>query len=111
MDIAWYRDLAISITGLIISAVIVFLAILVYSLYRRAESLLNSFEATLQQRKAVLESIEGVSSSVQKICYTVGDDIIKPVMEALTLFQSIRRSVKAVSSLFTKPEGKGGDNV
>ncbi len=67
MSIDWFRDLAISISGLVLIGVLIFVAVLSFSLYRRAKSILDSMKLTAK-------TIQGVSSYV-------GDGVVKPVMQ------------------------------
>lgn len=93
MDITWLRDLAISISGLVLTAVLIFIAVLAYLLYRRARSILDSM-------KIVSRNIEGISSFVT-------DEVAKPVIQVVAFAQGIRQGISAFSKLFKKKEGGG----
>ena len=91
MSIDWFRDLVISISGLVLIGVLILFAVLSFSLYRRAKSILDSVKTTTK-------TIQGVSSYV-------GNEVIKPVTQIVTFIQGIRKGVDAASKLFRK---KGG---
>jgi len=88
MSIDWFRDLTISILGLVATGVLIFLAVLSYSLYRRARSILDSIRTTLR-------TIQGISSYA-------GDEVAKPLIQLVTLIQGIRQGIDTISKLFKK---------
>lgn len=90
MSIDWFRDLVISISGLVLIGVLIFIAVLLYALYRRTRSILDSVRATSR-------TIQGISSYV-------GDEVIKPITQIVALIQGIRQGIDAVSKLFGKKE-------
>jgi hypothetical protein len=91
MSIDWFRDLVISISGLVLIGVLIFITVLSYSLYRRVKSILDSVKTTSR-------TIQGVSSYV-------GDEVVKPITQIVALIQGIRQGIDAVSNLFRKKEG------
>ena len=95
MSIIWWRDLVICICGLVATGLLVFIAVLCYSLYRRIRSILDSIKATSK-------TIEGISSYV-------GDEAVKPVIQVVAFIQGIRQGIDAISELFRKK--KGGRDV
>ena len=94
MGITWYRDLMICISGLVATGVLIFIAVLLYSLYRRTRSILDSIKATSR-------TVQGVSSFV-------GDEVVKPVIQVAAVIQGIRQGIDTISKFFKKQEG-GGD--
>ncbi len=95
MSIDWFRDLSISIFGLVAAGVLIFLAVLSYSLYHRVRSILDSIETTSR-------TIQGFSSYVR-------DEVAKPVIEVMALVQGIRQGIDTVSKFFRKSEGGRSD--
>jgi hypothetical protein len=95
MSIDWWRDLVITIYGLVATGVLVFLAVLGYLLYRRVRSVLDSVRAT--------------SRTVQGISSYVGDEAVKPVMQVVALVQGIRQGIDAIRQIFRKKEGGKND--
>ena len=94
MSIDWFRDLIICIFGLVAMGVLVFVAVLLYSLYRRSRS--------------ILDSIKNTSRTIQGISSYVGDEVVKPVTQVVALIQGIRQGFDAISKLFRKKEGGDG---
>lgn len=95
MDIAWFRDLVICISGLVITGVVIFAAILAYLLYNKTRSVMNSIEATS-------ETIHEVSSAVR-------DEVVKPVVQLTSLIRGISQGVDMVSRFFRKGQEGGRD--
>ena len=88
MSIEWFRDLVIAISGLVLIGLLILVAVLSYSLYRRTRSILDSI-------KVISRTIQGISSCV-------GDEVVKPVAQVVALIQGIRQGIDAVSKLFKK---------
>ena len=91
MSIDWLRDLVICIFGLVATGVFVFVAVLLYSLYRRTWS--------------ILDSIETISKTIQGITSYVGDEVTKPLIQVVALTQGIRQGINTISKFFKKQEG------
>ena len=91
MSIDWFRDLAISISGLVLIGVLIFVAVLSFSLYRRA--------------RAVLDSIKVTARTVQGISSYVGGEVAKPLIQVVALIQGMRQGIDTISKLFKKKEG------
>ena len=95
MGIEWFRDLVICIAGLVFTGVLIFFAVMSYSLYKRTKSALDS-------TKAILATAQRVSSYVQ-------DEAMKPLVQLMALFQGIRQGVDTFSTIFKKRRGGGRD--
>lgn len=95
MGIDWYRDLVIAIAGFITVVVLIFIAALAFSLYRRVRSILDSIKATSK-------TIQGISA------YT-GNEVVKPITQVVALIQGVRQGIDAVVSLFGKKKGGCND--
>ena len=95
MSIDWFRDLVISIFGLVATGVFIFIAVLSYSLYRRT--------------RPILDSIKTTSATIQEISAYVGDEVVKPVSQVVALIQGIRQGMDTISKFFKKKEGGGND--
>ena len=94
MDIGWLRDLVICISGLVITVVVIFIAVLSYVLYNRARSVLDSIKAT--------------SATVNEISSAVRDEIIRPVAQLVALIRGVFQGIDLVSRFFGKKETEGG---
>jgi hypothetical protein len=95
MDIGWFRDLVICISGLVVTLVVIFAAILAYLLYNKTRSVLNSIEATS-------ENIHEISSAVR-------DEVVKPVVQVASLIRGISQGIDMVSRFFKKEQEGGRD--
>ena len=95
MNIEFFRDVVICITGLVAAGVLIFLAVLLYRLYHRT--------------KAILDSLESTSKTVRGMTSFVGDEVLKPVVSILALAQGVRQGVETATRFFRKEEG--GKNV
>jgi len=91
MGIEWFRDLIICIFGIVAAGVLIFIAVLLFSLYRRTKSILDSVKATTN-------TIQGLSSYI-------GDEVVKPITQVVTIIQGIRQGIDGVSKFFKKSEG------
>jgi hypothetical protein len=85
MGIEWFRDLSIAILGFVTSAVLIFVAVLIYRLYRRANS------ALLLVKSASKIAYDNVTLVQQG-----------PLITILTLIQGIRGGWKGISKIFKK---------
>lgn len=88
MGIDWFRDLFICIFGLVATGVLIFSTVLLFLLYRRVRTILDSVKATSK-------TIQGVSSYV-------GDEVVKPVIELAAIIQGIRQGVDTIGKFFKK---------
>jgi len=92
MSIDWFRDLVISIAGVLVIIVLLFIAGLTFSLYRRAKAILDAMKTTSQ-------NIAGISNYVT-------NEVAKPLIQVVAFIQGVRQGVNAISSLFSKKEGE-----
>jgi hypothetical protein len=93
MGIEWFRDLAISLSGLILVGVLIFIAVLAFLLYRRVSSILDSM-------KIVSKNVQGISSFVT-------DEVAKPLIQMVAFVQGIRQGIDAIGKLFKRKKGEG----
>ena len=95
MGIEWFRDLAISLSGLILIGVLIFIAVLAFLLYRRVSSILDSM-------KIVSRNVQGISSFVT-------DEVAKPLIQVVAFVQGIRQGIDAIGKLFKRKKGEGDE--
>ena len=95
MNIDWFRDLVICISGLVATGVLVFIAVLSYSLYRRTKPILDSMKAT--------------SANIQGVSTFVRDEMAKPLVEVAAVIQGVRQGINMVGNFCKKK--KGGSDV
>lgn len=91
MDIYWFRDLVICIFGLVGTGVLIFIAVLLYKMYSRTRSILDSARA--------------ISGTIRELSSYVGDEVVKPLIQTVTVIQGVRQGVDAISRFFKKQEG------
>jgi len=85
MGIEWFRDLSIAILGFVTSAVLIFVTVLIYRLYRKANAALQ------------------LAKSTSKIAYDTVTLVQQgPLITILTLIQGIRGGWKGISKIFKK---------
>jgi len=95
MGIDWFRDLVICIFGLVAAGVFIFIAVLLFLLYRRV--------------RVILDSVKATSRTIQGISSYVGDEVVKPVIEVAALIQGIRQGIDTISKFCKKKEGGKND--
>lgn len=90
MSIEWFRDLVVCIFGLGTVVVIIFIAVLVFLLYRHLVPVLDSLRATTR-------TMETLSSCVEV-------EVAKPLAQVVAFVQGIRQAVSLVSRFTKKKE-------
>ena len=94
MSIEWLRDLAIVILGFTGAAVLIFLGVLAWFIYKDVKSASAS----------VLDASRTVKDTVQR----AGDEGIKPIFQIVALIQGVRQGVEEAMKLFRRRrEGQG----
>lgn len=90
MGIDWFRDLVICVFGLVATGVFIFIAVLLFLLYRRV--------------RAILDSVKATSRTIQDVTSYVGDEVVKPVIEVAAIIQGIRQGIDTIGKFFKKGE-------
>ena len=85
MGIEWFRDLSITILAFVTTAVLIFVTVLVYRLYRTIKSALQLAKSTL---KIAYDTVTLVQQG--------------PLLPILALIQGIRGGFKGISKIFKK---------
>ena len=93
MSVEVFRDIVISVSGLVLIGVLVYIAVLINSLYRR-------IKAILKPKKV---------SSLQRISCSLDEDAITSIVQAATVVQGVYKGIGAISKIFKKKEGKGNE--
>ena len=88
MSLDWLRDLVICILGIVAAGVLIFIAVLLYSLYRRTKSIIDSV-------KAIVRTIQVMSSYVE-------EEVVKPVIQIVAFVRGIRQGIDTISKFFEK---------
>ena len=94
MGIEWYRDLIICLSGVVAIVVLVFIAILSYSSYRKITQVFNSIKDT--------------STAVRGIASDVREEIISPVAQVMAIIQGVRQGISMANQFFKKSQQEGG---
>lgn len=83
MSIEWFRDLSISILGLGITIVAIFIGVLAFLVYRKIRPILDSIKATAK-------TVENISSTVE-------EEMSRPLARLAAFIQGIRQAVNLFS--------------
>jgi hypothetical protein len=93
MDITWFRDLSITLLGFVTTAVLIFVTILVYRLYRKADYALQ------------------LAKSASKIVYDTVTLVRQgPLGIIMALIQGVRGGLNGISNMINKGKNKGEKN-
>jgi hypothetical protein len=91
VSIDWFRDLIISILGLVATGVLILVAVLLFLLYRRT--------------RAILDSAKGIMRTAQDISSYAAGGVAKPLVQVAAIIQGISRGIEAISKLRQKKKG------
>jgi uncharacterized protein (UPF0333 family) len=91
MDMAWFRDLSITILGLVTTIVLIFASILGYRLYRKAKSVLQLAESTMQSAEDIVDLVK---------------DFIKPILPIIAIIQGICGGLGNIGNMFKKEDSE-----
>jgi hypothetical protein len=95
MGIEWFRDLSITILGLVTSVFLIFVSILAYRLFRLLKSTLLLVKATAKSANDTLSLIQ---------------EGLKPLVSLFAIFQGIREGCQGIFKMFKREEDEGGSN-
>ena len=91
MSIEWFRDLAISILGIGVTATVIFIGVLVFILYRKVNTIIDSAKATSK-------TIRNISSSVE-------EEIVSPLAQIAALVQGASQVIGLFSRFSKRKKG------
>ena len=91
MSIEWFRDLVVCIFGLGATVAIIFIAVLVFLLYRKLKPILDSLKATTK-------TVENISSCVE-------EEVSRPLAQVAAFVQGISQAVQLVGRFTKRKEG------
>ncbi len=91
MSIEWFRDLAVSILGIGVTIVVVFIGVLIFLLYRKISPILDSVKATSK-------TIRNISSSMER-------EITSPLAKVAALVQGISQAINLFSRFSNRKKG------
>jgi len=93
MSIEWFRDLALSILGIGVTAAVIFIGILIFILYRKVSTIIDSVKATSK-------TIRNISSSVE-------EEIVSPLTQITALLQGASHVIGLFSRFSKRKKGDG----
>ena len=93
MGIEGFRDIVISISGLVLIGVLIYIAVMFNSIYRRVKRILDAKS----------------TSALQKISCSLDEDVITSIVQAATVVQGVCKGIGAINKFFKKKEGKGNE--
>ena len=130
MGIEWFRDLSITILGFVTTGVLIFVAILVYRLYRKltatlalVQTLMKSIDDTVNTVEDMIkttsqninDSVTALKDSIELVAKGICDSIsqvqegIKPVLSVFSIISGISKGFNYIKKMFKKECGEEGD--
>ena len=88
MTIEWFRDLIIIIFGLVGAIFLIIAGIMAFALFSRV--------------KVILDSLKVTSANIQEISTVAKEQIVRPIMQVGSVFQSITKWIEMISGYFRK---------
>ena len=91
MSIEWFRDLTIGILGIGLTVAAIFIAVLVFLLYRKISTILDSVKATTR--------------TIRNISSTMEEEISSPLARVASLAQGISQAINLFSRFSDRKKG------
>lgn len=88
MDIAWLRDLSLTIFGFVASVALIVLTVLGISFYR-------GIKPSLDSAKAISKTLQNISSRIE-------NEVLKPLMELAIFIKVICQAIEGARKFFKK---------
>lgn len=104
-----FRDIVICILGIITIAVLIIIAVLFFSLYRRSHELMATVDLLCQRANSVLDNIETTSETMRAMVSDIREAIVSPLSQVITVIQGIRQGINLVSKFFKKKEAEDNE--
>jgi hypothetical protein len=95
VTIEWLRDLTIIIYGLVGAIFLVIVGIMAFALFSRL--------------KVILDSLKVTSSNIQEISTVAREQMVRPIMQVGSVFQSITRWIEMISGYSKKSKKEVSD--
>jgi len=92
MDIAWLRDLVIIIATLVAAGVLIFISVLIFLVYRRV--------------KSILDSAKIISRTMRELTSLMGGGGVKQIVQIVAVVQGAYQGIAAVRRFFARKGGK-----
>jgi len=131
VGIEWFRDLSITIMGFTTTAMLIFMAIIIYRLYRKIittlfliQTLTKSINDTVNTVEKIIkttsqninDTVTEIKDSIKLVSKGISDTIfhiqecIKPILPIMALIKGIRGGFESIYKMFRKESNEGGDN-
>lgn len=102
--IALFRDIVICVLGVITIAVLILIAVLSISLYRRSQYLMGTVELLCQKANSVLDNFEATADTMRGIVVNIREAVTNPIAQMIAVVQGIRQGINLVNKFFKKEE-------
>ena len=109
MGIEWLRDLIICISGCIAILVLIFIALVVYMLFKRTNTLFESMNAFYKRSNSVFDSLQNTATTVCGVVSEVRSEVVNPMVQVMSIVHGIQFGVDLVNKLFGKKQ-EGGNH-
>ncbi len=107
--IEFFRDIVICVLGVITIAVLILIAILAVSLYRRSKYLIGTIELLCQKADSVLDDFEATANTMRGIVVDIREAVTNPIAQIIAVVQGIRQGINLVGKFFKKEEEQGNE--
>jgi hypothetical protein len=97
VTIGWFRDLVIIIFGLVGAGFLIIIAVMALSLFRRL--------------KVILDSLKVTSANIQEISTVAKEQIVKPIIQVGSIFQSIAKWIEAIGGFLKRNKNEVSDGA
>ena len=104
MGIEWLRDLIICILGVITIAVLIIIAVLVVSIFRKSQHLMATIDLICDRANSILDNVESTSETIHGIVSSIKEAVVSPVTQIIAIIQGIRQGINLTSNLLKKKE-------
>ena len=91
MNIEGFRDLAVSILGIGVTVAVIFIAVLMFLLYRKIS--------------AILDSVKATTRTIRNISSTMEEEISSPLARVASLAQGISQVINMFSRFSNRKKG------
>ena len=102
--IEFFRDIVICVLGVITIVVLILIAVLAVSLYRRSQYLMGAIELLCQKADSTIDDFEATANTMRGIVADIREAVTNPVAQLIAVVQGIRQGINLVSKFFKKEE-------
>jgi predicted negative regulator of RcsB-dependent stress response len=102
VDIAWFRDLIIIITGIIEILILIALGILGWSVYKRVKEVSESAKKISVSVQGVVDSAKASADRVASVTSFVSSEIAAPLVKVAAVIQGTSKGIDAILDIFQR---------